>query len=143
MIIKFFWICTIFSALVSGARVPGAISQFEFSREECLKGYFSDSAPNPTIGLLSRNKTLTRCLKGNGVALHSGRPVESTVPIQSAPLSTFLRALNATNTFTIDFWMEVDETEGGEHDIALFSLSYLSEGTYCDSALRVSSSQQM
>jgi len=88
-----------------GDRVSGAVLHYEFPRDECVGGTFTDAASAPLFGNLVRSSA-TACTNGVGVGLHNyARPGGAQV-LSSSTAAAFLAAMNGKTSFSLEFWKE-------------------------------------
>jgi len=88
-----------------GSRVPGAIIHYEFPRDECKAGEFTDSAADMLFGSLARSPETT-CNNGLGVSLANYSKIGAAQVVSTADATNFLAHMSGSSELTIEFWKE-------------------------------------
>jgi hypothetical protein len=110
-----------------GTRVDGALFHFEFPREECVSGTFSDSGRS-LFGNLNRNMDTTSCNNGLGVALENYYRTGSAQVKSDYNATDFIDAMNGLSNYTLEIWKRSADNQDNDRAANAVSLPIVTIG---------------
>jgi hypothetical protein len=111
-----------------GTRVPGAMVHFEFARDECKEGAFSDAAADALFGTLVRSSTTT-CNNGLGVALSGYTTAGAAQVVSSDDATAFAARMSGRSGFSLELWISTEDDSSSATDRPLFTMGAVGDST--------------